>query len=197
MIGTVRFVHGVAALRYLDLKQTSLPLPSQIDPRILFTEQHHDIVKEKQLNDLEVHLNIFVPPKPIIQKQLKKNTSAVRKTKTIQWETVKKITINTEPIMGKSDEYLNHYLCNHFLPYMKRSSNKSKGMSIYSCKLSSKSNHWGLYKIKSEIIRLPPTEGGFGVQLQVFTNDDCQCHLYTRKVRGLSKEVFSKINAMV
>ena len=85
----------------------------------------------------------------------------------------------------------------HFPSYVKRSSNKLEGMSAYSCKLSLKSNQWGLCRMKSEIIRLPTTEGGYNVQLQVATNDNCQCHLYSRKVRGLSKKVFSKVNAMV
>ena len=58
----------IVACLYLDSKQKSLPIPSQVDPMILFTEQHHDTVKEKQPNDLEVHSNISVPPKPIIQK---------------------------------------------------------------------------------------------------------------------------------
>ena len=80
---------------------------------------------------------------------------------------------------------------------MKQSCNKSKGQFTYSCKLSSGSNHWGLCKIKTEIIQLSTIEDGFDVQLQVATNDDCQCHLYTRKVRGLSKEVFTKINTMI
>ena len=187
----------IAARQYLDSKQTSLPIPSQADKRILFMEQQHDTVTEKEPNALEVYSNISLPPKPIIQKQLKKKKYAVRKTKNIKWETVEKTIINTAPIMGKIDEYLNHYLRNHFPAYMKRSSNKSKGLSTYSCKLSLKSNQWGLCRMQSEIIRLPATEGGFDVQLQVATNDDCQCHLYSRKVRGLSKKVFSKINAMV
>ena len=153
----------IAARQYLDLKQTSLSIPSQADKRTLFTEQHHDTVTEKKPNTLEVDSNISLPPKPIIQKQLKKKTCAIRKTKNIKWETVEKTIINTAPIMGKIDEYLNHYLCNHFLVYMKRSSNKTKGMSTYSCELSSKSNQWGLCRMQSEIIRLPTIESGFDV----------------------------------
>ena len=158
----------------------------------MFTEQQPDAVSETEPNALEVHSNIFLPPKPIIQKQLKKKTYAVRKTKNINWEAVEKTIINTAPIMSNIDEYLNHYLRNHFLAYMKRSSNKLKGLSTYSCKLSSKSNQWGLCRMQSEIIKLPPTGGGFNVQLQVATNDDCQCNLYSRKVRGLSKKFSPK-----
>jgi len=85
----------------------------------------------------------------------------------------------------------------NFPSFLKRASNKSKGEITYNCKVSSASNHWGSCKIKSVIIRLPTTEGGFDVQLQVATNEDCQCHLYTREVRGLSNEVFSNINTLV
>ena len=58
----------IAARQYLDSKQTSLPIPSQADKRILFMEQQHDTVTEKEPNALEAHSNISLPSKTIIQK---------------------------------------------------------------------------------------------------------------------------------
>ena len=186
----------IAACQYLDSKQTGSPIPAQAQPKILFMKQSNDTVTEKQPNEREVRSNISVT-KTIIHKPRKKRQSYVRKTNSIQWKNVEKTIINTTPIKNKSDEYLNHYLQKNFPSFLKRASNKSTGEITYNCKLSSASNHWGSCKIKSVIIRLPTTEDGFDVQLQVATNEDCQCHLYTREVRGLSNEVFSNINTLV
>ena len=112
----------------------------------------------------------------------------------MQW---KKVTINTTAIKGNSDEYLNYYLRMNFPSFLKRSSNKTQGHITYSCKLSSGSNHWVLCKIKTEIIQLSTTDDGFDVQLQVAINDDCQCHLYTRKFKRIVKRGLHKFNTMV
>ena len=186
----------IAAHQYLDLKQKQSSIPSQAEPRMLFTDQNPDTVKQKPPDEIEVHPNISVQ-KSIPNPQRKKRKYVVRKTSNIEWKQVQKTIINTTPVKSKSDEYLNHYLRKNFPSYIKRSSNRSKGTSDYSCKLSSAANHWGLCRMKTEIIQIPTTDGGFDVQLQVAMNDDCQCHLSTRKIRGLSREVFSKINTLV
>ena len=97
----------ISALQHLDPKQTRLPIQSQEQPRILFQEQYHKTVKEKELDDIEVHPTISVP-KPVIQPKRKKKKYTVRKANDILWKKFTKTITNTTAIKGNSDEYPNH-----------------------------------------------------------------------------------------
>ena len=79
----------IAALQYLDSKQTRLPVPSQEQPKVLFPEQYYETVKDKIPDDIEVHSTIS-GPNPIIQSTKKKKKYAVRKVNNIQWKKVTK-----------------------------------------------------------------------------------------------------------
>ena len=81
--------------------------------------------------------------------------------------------------------------------FLKRSTDKSTGETHHDCKLSTQPHDWGLCKIKTIFLDSPSSKSSIDVQIQVGTNNKCNCNLQEKVARGLSKRAFTTINTLV
>ena len=112
-------------------------------------------------------------------------------------ENVQKKIVNTSTSIDIAEEYLSDYLQTNFLSFLKRSIDKSTGVTRYDCKLTTQPHDWGLYKIKTKFLHSSSTKHSIDIQIQVIDTKECSCNSSGKKARGLSKCTFKTINTLV
>ena len=112
-------------------------------------------------------------------------------------ENVQKKVINTSTSIDIAEEYLSDYLQTNYPSFLKRSIDKSTGVTRYDCKLTTKPHALGLCKIKTKFLHSPSTKPSIDVQIQVVVTKEYICNSSETKARGLSKRTFKTINTLI